>query len=169
MTRMRPASPPSPGQRYATYDANALAMAAAAASRERKNAQPTWNATNGPKAARAYRYGPPVRSKRLPASAKHATTSAATTAASRYATGLDGPSSAATVAGSTKMPEPMTPLTAMAVRPGSPMVLMSRGGGGLAMGQALFRIDRAVPLKIRCFSSSGIASASIDETARSIE
>src|SRR6185295_10296161 len=75
----------------------------------------------------------PVRSKRLPASAKQATTSAATSAASRYATGLAGPSRPATVAGSTKIPEPMTPLTAMAVRPGSPKTRISRAGGGLAI------------------------------------
>ena len=71
-----------------------------------------------------------MRSNRLPASAKQATTSAATSAASRYAAGLAGPSSAATVAGSTKMPEPMTPLTAMAVSPGRSTTRSSRGGAG---------------------------------------
>src|SRR5688572_16872468 len=61
-------------------------------------------------------YGPPVSSNRLPASAKQSTTSAVSAAAMRYADGLAGPIKAATVAGRTKIPEPMTPLTAMAVR-----------------------------------------------------
>jgi hypothetical protein len=63
----------------------------------------------------------------LPASAKHKTISAIKRAAIKYAAGLAGPSNDATVAGKTKIPEPMTPFTAMAISPKSPTALMNRG------------------------------------------
>src|SRR5712692_9365343 len=49
-------------------------------------------------------------------------------AARMYAAGLAAPASPATVAGRTKIPDPMTPLTAIAVRPASPTARTRRGG-----------------------------------------
>lgn len=51
-----------------------------------------------------------------------------------YATGLAGPSSEATVAGSTKIPDPMTPFTAMAINPNNPTALKNRGAAEPADG-----------------------------------
>src|SRR5437762_855536 len=48
-------------------------------------------------------------------------------AARMYAAGLAAPASAATVAGRTKIPDPMTPFTAIAVRPARPTARTRRG------------------------------------------
>src|SRR6185369_16543458 len=109
MARIRPAPLPSGSQKYPRYAVNALLIAAAAAIRVSRYSQPTSNPTKLPKASLAYRYGPPVLSNLLPASAKHNTTRVVANAASRYAIGLAGPIKAATVAGNLKIPDPMTP------------------------------------------------------------
>jgi len=67
----------------------------------------------------------------LPASAKHKTIKAIRNAATMYATGLAAPRSEATVAGKTKIPEPITPFTAIAIKPNKPTALRNLGVLGL--------------------------------------
>lgn len=104
--------------------------------------------------------------------------------------GLAFPSSPYTVPGRTKMPDPMTPLSEIAIKPSRPTARTSLAVAGrlwscLGSGwttvdpignrrrkerlYTLFRIESDVLLKICRFSCSGIASSFIEETARSIE
>jgi hypothetical protein len=70
--------------------------------------QPTSKPMKRPYAARAGKYGPPVRSKRLPTSAKHNAIRSEASPTSRNASGPQGPTSLATLAGNRKMALPMT-------------------------------------------------------------
>src|SRR5436190_3909844 len=89
--------------------------------------QPTSNATNGPNAARVYRYGPPVPSNRLPTSAKQSATDIDASPIRTNAIGLHPPICAATCAGIRKIAPPITWLTPIAVRSQRPSARRSVG------------------------------------------
>src|SRR4030095_1348922 len=87
-----------------------------------------------PKAARAGRYGPPVVSKRLPASAKHNAIDSDSNPTAMNASGPHGPICLATSDGSRKIALPITWLTPIAVRSHLPSARLSAGASGPAIG-----------------------------------
>ena len=91
-------------------------FAANAVARASHIIHPATRPRGSPKASRAYRYGPPVPTNKLDTSAKQRTMKRTTAAQSRHASGLHGPVSRAASAGSPKMPAPISPLIASAVR-----------------------------------------------------
>src|SRR5437773_6156337 len=99
--------------------------------------QPTSNAANRPNAARVYKYGPPVPSKRLPTSAKHNATDIDARPIRTNPIGLQPPICAATCAGIRKMAPPITWLTPIAVRSHRPSARRSVGFAGAVVETAM--------------------------------
>src|SRR5262249_16871891 len=92
--------------------------------------QPISNAAKRPNAARVYRYGPPVPSKRLPTSAKQSAIDSDASPIATKATGLQAPTCTATCAGIRKIAAPMTWLMPIAVRSHRPSARTSFVIGG---------------------------------------
>src|SRR6266851_10147975 len=113
--------------------------------------QPTSKATVGPNASRAYRYGPPVSSKRLPTSAKQRMISITTSAQATKAIRLYEPMSANTFDGKPNIPAPITALIATATRSHLRMP-RSRPSGEVfrCVGESVFMNDWLQDLQRHC-------------------
>src|SRR5262249_38666345 len=109
-TKNRGQPPSSAGKKLARYVGRREQLAENEVMRATKTSHPTRKPVPGPKAAVAYKYGPPVPSNRLPTSAKHNASNEMQTAQSRKEKMLYGPASSNARDGRAKMPAPITPL-----------------------------------------------------------
>src|SRR5688572_26414624 len=160
--RGRPA--PNTGQKYPTASPMPWTSAAMLATRVNQLIHPTSNATNGPKAASVYRYGPPVLSKRLPTSAYESAMHSTASPTTMTAIGLQLPSCAATSEGVRKTPPPMTMLMPKAVRSQRPRARCRPGAdaaGGFAWPSLFIRPSRGAA-QGKCECPLSVERAAID-------
>jgi hypothetical protein len=112
----------SAGKKFPNVFTSALATAEAAINDEPKTKMlVVRNPKYFPKAASMYAYAPPVTVTRLPTSAKQSMIMMIRNPQNKYARIPAAPSLSLTIAGNTKIPEPITTLTILEVSPHKPM------------------------------------------------